>query len=118
MDTILDMTKVFLYYIYFSLLLTDVAWDNIFLFCSCRVTSLAYVFGKMAPVTAKIDAISLWFSTMDNALLHESGHSLAYKIEERITFALSHACLYLSESDDKRDDKPDAANTFDIPCGG
>ena len=39
------------------------------------------------------------------------------KIEERITFALIHACLYLSKIDDERDDKSDAANKFDIFCG-
>ena len=54
---------------------------------------------------------------MDNALLHEHGHSLGDKIEEWITFALSHARLYLAESDDERDDKSTAANTFNIPCG-
>ena len=37
----------------------DFAWDNIFFFCPCRVIALAYYFGKMAPVTAIIDAISL-----------------------------------------------------------
>ena len=55
---------------------------------------------------------------MDNALLHVSGHSSADKIEERITFALSHARLYLAESDDERDDNSAAANTFDISCVG
>ena len=65
-----------------------------------------------------MDAISLWFSAMHNALLHASGHSPTDKIEERITFALIHACLYLSESDGEWDDKSDAANTFDISCGG
>ena len=55
---------------------------------------------------------------MDNDLLHVSGHSPADKIEERITFALIHARLYLSESDDERDEKSAAANTFDISCGG
>ena len=46
-----------------------------------------------------MDAISLLFSGMDNALLSESGNPPAYKIEERITFALIHAHLYLAESD-------------------
>ena len=55
---------------------------------------------------------------MDNALLHASGHSSADKIEERITFALSHARLYLSESDDEQDNKSAASNTFDISYGG
>ena len=51
MDTILDMKKVFLSSVCFSLLTTDVAWDNIVLFFSCLVIALAYLFGKMAPVT-------------------------------------------------------------------
>ena len=55
---------------------------------------------------------------MDNALLHASGHSPADKIEEHIPFALIHAPLYLSESDDEQDNKSAAANTFDILCGG
>ena len=54
---------------------------------------------------------------MGNDILHASGHSLADKIEERIIFALSHAHLYLAESDAERDDKSAAANTFDISCG-
>ena len=55
---------------------------------------------------------------MDNAILHASGNSPADRIEERITFALSHACIYLFESDDERDDKPAAANTINISYGG
>ena len=55
---------------------------------------------------------------MYNYLLHASGHFQAEKIEERITFALSHAHLYLAESDDYGDNKSTAANTFDISCGG
>ena len=62
--------------------------------------------------------ISLWFSAMDNALMHASGHSPVYKIEERITFAFSHAHLYLAESDDYGDNKSTAANTFDTSCDG
>ena len=54
---------------------------------------------------------------MDNSLLRESGHSPADKIEEQITFALSHACLYLSESDYELDDKSASANKFKISCG-
>ena len=54
---------------------------------------------------------------MDNALLRASGNSPADKIEDRITFALSHACIYSAESDDERDDKSDAANTFYRSCG-
>ena len=46
---------------------------------------------------------------MDNALLHASGHPPADKIEERITFALRHAHLFLAESDDEQDDKSAAA---------
>ena len=53
---------------------------------------------------------------MDDALLHASGNSQADKIEERITFALRHARLYLAESDDERDDKSAPANTLYIFC--
>ena len=55
---------------------------------------------------------------MDNDLLRAYRHSPADKIEERITFALSHARLDLVESDDEQDDKSAAANTFNISCGG
>ena len=92
--------------------------NTILFFFSFWVIALAYCFGKMAPVTAIMDTISLSFSEMYNALLHESGHLPADKIEERITFALSHAHLYLSESDDEQDDKSVAAKTFDRSCGG
>ena len=88
-----------------------------FYFCSCRVITLAYRFGKMVPVTAIMDAIFLWFSAMDNALLYASGISLEDKTEERIPFALCHACLYLTVSYDDWDNKSAAANTFDILCG-
>ena len=47
-----------------------------------------------------------------------SGHSPADKIEELNNFSLSHTHLYLAESDDEKDDKSPAANTFDISCGG
>ena len=57
MDTILDMTKVFLSYACFCLFPIDAACDNIVFFCSCRVITLAYRFGKMVPVTAIMDAI-------------------------------------------------------------
>ena len=97
MDTILDTTKVFLSYVCFHLLPTDVAWDNIFFFYSCRVIALAYIFGKMAPVTAITYVIYLQFSAMDNSLLHAYGHYPADKIEERINFVLSYAHLYLFE---------------------
>ena len=63
--------------------------------------SIGICFGKIAPVTAKLDGISLYFSAMFNALLHASGHLPTDKIEERITLALSHVCLCLSESDDE-----------------
>ena len=62
--------------------------------------------------------IYIWFGGMDNDLLHASGHSTSDKIEKRITFSLIHARLYLSESDDERDDKSAAANKFYISCGG
>ena len=55
---------------------------------------------------------------MDNALLYAYGHHPEDKIEEWITFAFIHAHLYLAESDDERDDKSEAANTFDISCVG
>ena len=51
---------------------------------------------------------------MENALLHASGHSPADKINERINFALSHAGLYLAESDDEQDKKSVATNTLYI----
>ena len=72
----------------------------------------------MAPVTAIMDAISLWFSAIENAQLRVSGLSPEYKIEEQIPFALCHARLYLTESYDDWDDKSAAANTFDVSCGG
>ena len=72
----------------------------------------------MVPVTAIMDTISLRFSAMDNYLLHESELSPAYKIEERITFVLSHARLYLSESDDEYDNKSAFENTIGISFGG
>ena len=118
MDTILDMTKVFLSSFCFCLFPIDVACDNIFFFCLCRVITLAYRFGKMVPVTAKMDAISLWFSAMDNALLCASGIYPEDKIEKQIPFALWHARLYLNVSYDYWDDKSATANTFNISCGG
>ena len=72
----------------------------------------------MAAVGAIMDEIYLWSSAKDNAIMHASGHYPADKIEERIIFALIHARLYLSESDDEWDDNSAAANTFDISCGG
>ena len=92
-------------------------WQYFFFF-SCRVITLAYSFGKMVPVTAIMDAISLWFSAMDNALLCASGLYPEDKIEERIPFALCHARFYLTISYDDWDNKSAAANTFNIYCGG
>ena len=40
------------------------------------------------------------------------------KFEKRITFALSHARLYLAESYDEKIDNSDAANALYISCGG
>ena len=80
MDTILDMTKVFLSSSCFRLFPIDVACDNIFLFFSCWVITLAYCFGKMVPVTAIMNAISPLFSAMDNVLLCASGLSPEDKI--------------------------------------
>ena len=65
-----------------------------------------------------MDAIYSRFSATDNAQLYASGHSPADQIEEPFTFALSHARLYLAESDYERDDKSAAANIFGISCGG
>ena len=61
--------------------------------------------------------IYLLFGAMDNFTLHASGHSPEDKIEERITFALIHAVLYLAESDDEQENKCAAENTFYISCG-
>ena len=49
--------------------------------------------------------------------MHVSGNSPADKIEEHIIVSLSHARLYLAESDGKLDDKSAAANIFYISCG-
>ena len=57
MDTILDITKVFLSSVCFCLLLTDVALEekiHLFLFGNSIV-----FFGKMSPISAIMDAISL-----------------------------------------------------------
>ena len=98
MDTILDMRKVFLFPACFSLLPNDVVWDNNFLFCSCRVIALAYFLGKWRRSPIIMGGISLLFGAIDDAVLHTYGNSPEDKIEEWITFALSHARLYLSES--------------------
>ena len=58
MDTILDMTKFFLSSVFFFYL-QHMLHVTIYCFCSCRVIALAYRFGKMVPVTAIMDAISL-----------------------------------------------------------
>ena len=63
-----------------------------------------------------MDAISLWFSAMENDLLHESGIFQEDKIEEQIPFTLCHARLYLTESYDDWDYKSASANTFNISC--
>ena len=110
--------KSFLSSVCLRLFPIDVAWDNIFFFCSWRVITLAYRFGKMVPVTAIMNAISLLVSVMDNALLCASVLYPEDKIEERIPFALCHARLYLTVSYDDWDDKSAAENTFDISCGG
>ena len=62
-----------------------------------------------------MEAISLWFSTMYNALLRASGLSPEDKIEERIPFALFHARLCLTVSSDDWDDKSDAAKIYIYP---
>ena len=92
MDTILYMTKVF-YLLFIFVYYRQMLHGTIFFFCSCRVIAMAYLFGKMAPVTVIMDEISLYFSALDNALLHASGLSPADKIEERINLALHHAQL-------------------------
>ena len=55
---------------------------------------------------------------MDNSILYASGNSPSDKIEERITFTLSHSYLYLFESDDEQNDRSAATNTFDVSYGG
>ena len=97
MDTVLDTKNWFLSSVCFRLLPTDVAWDNIVFFCSCRVIALAYLFWKMAPFTAIMDAISLLLSETYNDILNAYGISPADKIEQRITFYLCHVRLYLAE---------------------
>ena len=89
-----------------------------FLFCSCRVIVLAYCFGKFRRSPTIIGVLSLLLFAMENDLMHASGHSPSYKIEERTNFALSHAHLYLSESYDEQNNKSAAANTFYISCSG
>ena len=100
MDTILDMKNIFLSSVCFCLFPIDVACDIIIFFCSCRVITLAYCFGKMVPFTDLMDVIYLCFSAMENALLCASGLSPEDKIEERIPFALCHTRLYLTVSYD------------------
>ena len=100
MDTILDMKIFFLSSVCFRLLPTYIAWDNFFLlFISGNF--IGVFFGEMAPVTAIMDAIYLLLSAMYNSILHASGYYPVDKIEERITFAFSHARSYLAESDDE-----------------
>ena len=50
--------------------------------------------------------------------MRASGHPPADKIEERITFTMIHACLYLAESHDEQYNKFDAENTLYISCDG
>ena len=57
MDTILDITKVFLSFVCLCLLLPDVEWDNIFPFFHVRQLHW-HIFGEMAPVTAIMGEIS------------------------------------------------------------
>ena len=58
MDTILDMKKVFLSSVYFSLFPIDVACDNIFLlFVSGYYIGIS--FWQDVPVTAIMDEVSL-----------------------------------------------------------
>ena len=116
METILDITKVFMSSVCFSLSPTDFSWKKNLLFMSANCIGIFFV--KIAPVAAIMDAISLLSGSMDNAPLHVSAHFPDDKIEEWMTFSLSHARLYLAESDDERDDKSDAAKIFDISCGG
>ena len=49
--------------------------------------------------------------------MHASRNFPADKIEDLITFAFSHARLYLFESDDERDNNYAAAKHFDVSCG-
>ena len=55
---------------------------------------------------------------MDNALLNMSGNFPADKTEEQITSALSHAHVYLTESDDERHNNYAAANKLYKSCDG
>ena len=117
MDTILDKKKYFclpFVLVYYRLMLHGTIFLPLFVSGNC----IGLYFGKMAQVIAIMDAVSLQFSEMDNSLLNAYGRSPVDKIEERITFAMSHARLYLSESDDEQYNKSAAANTFDISCGG
>ena len=66
---------------------------------------------------AIMGAIFLWFNAMDNVLVHASGNPPADKIEDRITFTLSHALLYLSESNNEQNNKSADVNKFNIFCG-
>ena len=89
-----------------------------FLFCSCQLIALAYFFAKWRRSPTIMGSIYSWFGAMDNALLHTYGHSRSNTREEQITFTLSLARLYLSESDDEQDDKSDSSNKLYISCGG
>ena len=106
MDTILEMKKISVIFLFFSIT-NRCCMGKYFIFCSCWVITLEYIFGKMAPVSA-----------MDNSILHASGLYPADKTEEGITLSLYHARLYLAESDHDWDNKSSKENTFDISCGG
>ena len=99
MDILLDMTKVFPILCLFLFITDWCCTRQYFFFCSCRVIVLAHVFGKMVAGTAIMDAISSWFSAMDNDLLNASGHYPADKKEERITFSLSQIIWDTLKSD-------------------
>ena len=91
--------------------------ETIFFLLFMSDNCIGMMFWKMALVTAIMGEISSWFSAMDNALLHVYEYSPTDKIEEQNNFALIHALLYLDESDDERDNKYSATNTFDVSCG-
>ena len=59
MDKILDMKEYFLSFVCVRLLSIDVAWDNIFFLLFMSGHCIGIFFGKMAPVTAIMDATSL-----------------------------------------------------------
>ena len=99
MDTILNMKTVFLSSICFHLLLNNVTWDNIFLlFMSGNCIGMFFGGNGACHCHNGCNFFMIQCGRY-NSLLHASGHSQADKIEERNTFALRHARLYLAESD-------------------